>query len=283
MEKNVNLEEIFGSNNEYISGPNEEVVSIETITPEMARELLKTNTNNRRVKEVTLDRYARDMENGRWTFTGEPISITEDGVLGNGQTRLMACIKADKPFTTIVVRKLKSKAVRNTDVGAQRNVADALRIDGVQDSNILSSAARKMLVLESGKNETRIAYSFDEILEEITKSDREDYYKKVSKFAKEIYKEYKIIPISCISAAYVKLRLLGHSEEIIQDFFDQLSDRKEACGVIRSLRKRVSKVDGRSINAREKFQLLIRTWNEFAKGNYDAVILRNTSKIHDFI
>ncbi len=276
-------EDFFNSNSEKISGPDGEIISVETITPEIAEKLLILNTNNRRVKEVTLERYARDMKNGRWTFTGEPISITENGVLGNGQTRLMACIKSNTPFKTLVVQKLVTKAVRNTDAGAQRNVADVLKLDGIADSNILSATAKKMLVLESGKNGSKIAYSFDEILEEITKVDREDYYKEVSKFAKAIYKEYKVIPISCISASYIKLRLLGHSKELIQDFFDQLSDRKEACGVIRSLRKRVSKVDGRSITAREKFQLLIRTWNEFAKGNNNAVILRNTNKTVDFI
>lgn len=277
------LEEVFDSNKEHITGPNGEIITVETITPEMAEKLLILNTNNRRVKDVTLDRYARDMENGRWTFTGEPITITEEGVLGNGQTRLMACIKANTPFQTLVVRSLKSKAVRNTDAGAQRNVSDALKIDGVADSNVLSATAKKMLVLENEKNDAKIAYSYDEILEEITRSDREDYYKKVTKFAKEIYKEYKIIPVSCIAAAYVKLRLLGHPEAQIQDFFDQLSDRKEACSVVRSLRKRVSKVDGRSISVKEKFQLLIRTWNEYAKGNFDSIIYRNTSKIHHFI
>lgn len=277
------LEEVFDSNKEHITGPNGEIITVETITPEMAEKLLILNTNNRKVKEVTLDRYARDMENGRWTFTGEPITITEEGVLGNGQTRLMACIKANTPFQTLVVRKLKTKAVTNTDAGAQRSVSDSLKIDGVADSNILSATAKKILVMENEKNEAKIAYSFDEILEEITKYDRKDYYKKVSRFAKDIYREYKIIPMSCIAAAYIKLRLLGHSEELIQDFFDQLSDKKEACNVIRSLRKRVSKVDGRSINVKEKFQLLIRTWNEFAKGNHDAAIYRNTSKIHKFI
>ena len=277
------LEEVFDSNKEHITGPNGEIITVETITPEMAEKLLILNTNNRRVKDVTLDRYARDMENGRWTFTGEPITITEEGVLGNGQTRLMACIKANTPFQTLVVRSLKSKAVRNTDAGAQRNVSDALKIDGVADSNVLSATAKKMLVLENEKNDAKIAYSYDEILEEITRSDREDYYKKVTKFAKEIYKEYKIIPVSCIAAASVKLRLLGHPEAQIQDFFDQLSDRKEACSVVRSLRKRVSKVDGRSISVKEKFQLLIRTWNEYAKGNFDSIIYRNTSKIHHFI
>lgn len=41
-----------------------------TISPEVAVEMLGSNTANRRRKDIKIDRYARDMMNGSWRLTG---------------------------------------------------------------------------------------------------------------------------------------------------------------------------------------------------------------------
>lgn len=260
-----------------------EVISIEIITPEIAKELMKKNLNNRKMKEVTMDKYARDMKNGKWTFSGSSICISKEGILLDGQTRLQACIQSDTPFETIVVRECRDESKKNVDVGNSRTVADILQISGINNSNNLASTAKKILSMGVKKDSRRIAFSSDEIIEELTKEDRRDFYIQGNKFASDIFKEYRIIPKSCITAAYVKLCLLGHSGELIQEFFDQLSDQKPACGTVRSLRKRVSKVDGRSVSIHDKFILLIKAWNEFSKGNFDANIMPDMNKDVDFI
>ena len=68
-------------------------MKIETvlITPAMATELLKTNSNNRPVKEKRILKYAKDMLEGNWIAeTGETIKVLLNGKLGDGQHRLMA-------------------------------------------------------------------------------------------------------------------------------------------------------------------------------------------------
>lgn len=256
-----------------------EIVTIETITPEIAKLLLENNINNRTIKDRTVQRYARDMEKGSWKFNGDAIRIYSDGNLCDGQHRLMACLKANKAFETLVIRNIPVPVGITVDNGSSRSNADTLHFLGYSNGAVISSTAKKILSLEKGQ---KITFSPSEILEEISKDDRLTFYSEVTSFAEKIYKEYRIISKTNISAAYIKLRLLGYSIETIQDFFDQLSDQKEACGVIRSLRKRVNKVEGRSITQNEKYQLLVRCWNEYIKGNYDSVILRNTTKIVDF-
>ena len=59
-----------------------------TITPEIAREMLKKNTNNRPLSKRTLSRYVQLMKNGEWGITTDAIGFDVNGRLINGQHRL---------------------------------------------------------------------------------------------------------------------------------------------------------------------------------------------------
>lgn len=72
-----------------------------TITPNMAKQLLNYNNNNRELRENTVKRYAKDMSEGRFLNQSSTIGFYE-GKLTNGQHRLSACVKANVEFNTIV-------------------------------------------------------------------------------------------------------------------------------------------------------------------------------------
>jgi len=105
---------------------------VEVITPELATKWLERNENNRDVVQSTVDRYARDMRAGRWLMTGEPIHFGASGRLLNGQHRLWACLEAQVPFESLVVRGLVNEhdVMDVIDTGAKRTLASALQIHG---------------------------------------------------------------------------------------------------------------------------------------------------------
>lgn len=108
-------------------------VEVVEVTPELAAEWLKKNTDNyRSLKSAKSRRYARDMKNGRWRNTGDPIRFGEDGTLVDGQHRLQALIEAGKTYTFIVVSGLSPDDVDALDQGALRTSSDVLRRHGVQ-------------------------------------------------------------------------------------------------------------------------------------------------------
>src|SRR5262245_54107702 len=73
------------------------------ITPDLAQELLRQNENIRSIKQPVAMKYTADMLLDRWPLTGEPLIFDRDGKLRNGQHRLTACIRSDRPFVTLVV------------------------------------------------------------------------------------------------------------------------------------------------------------------------------------
>lgn len=114
--------------------------SVEEITPDMARELLERNQNNRRAKPGVIERIASDIKKGRWKLNGEAIIIAESGRLLDGQNRLNGCIKANMPIKSIVVRGAEEEVFDTLDSGASRTVSDVFKIRGEIHSATLANS-----------------------------------------------------------------------------------------------------------------------------------------------
>lgn len=132
------------------SGADPTDMALETITPEVAKTYLAMNIANRNLNRATVARYRRDMLNGRWRVTGDPIRFDTNGKLFDGQHRLAACIEAQKPFTTLVVRQLEPETVNVIDSGRGRRAHDVLALHHYTNSYLLASAARWLIVMRQG-------------------------------------------------------------------------------------------------------------------------------------
>lgn len=110
------------------------------ISPDQAAELMSRNTNNRRIKNRKIAQYMRDMMSGHWNADASDIKFDRDGVLLDGQNRLLACVEAGVPFPTFVRTGLDPTARDHVDTGAARSIADAFRMHEVADWNNAAAA-----------------------------------------------------------------------------------------------------------------------------------------------
>jgi hypothetical protein len=136
--------------------------SIETVTPELAQQWLGTNLRNRNLRPGGVAQYARDMESGRWRFTGEPIKFSVDGALLDGQHRLHAVFKSGVTLPMLVVRGLPAESQTFMDTGLKRTAPDALALMGEKQTSVLSSVAG-MVVNDGARMSRRVSHA--EILE----------------------------------------------------------------------------------------------------------------------
>jgi hypothetical protein len=105
----------------------------ELITPqEAAKSLERAYPLNRPVNYDVKEQYRRDIEDGNWLATGEPIIFDSDGYLANGHTRLTACIDAGKPFVTLVVHGVSPDSRIAMDDVRRRTFANNLHMTGHQ-------------------------------------------------------------------------------------------------------------------------------------------------------
>jgi len=115
------------------------VANFETITPLQAQEIIdKNNIDNRRVDYNTVNKYARCMLSDDWLVNGQTIVFDKNGVLRDGQHRLMACTSSDTPFVTLVVRGVDPSCFKTLDDLRKRTLRDTFSIMQEENHNLLS-------------------------------------------------------------------------------------------------------------------------------------------------
>lgn len=125
-----------------------------TITPQEAREWLDTkNSNNRPVSENAVSKYAQEMKDGRWRLNGQSIIFNKSGQLANGQHRLIACVRSNTPFETLVTWGVEDEAFDTIDDCNTRSLADVLHIKGEASSTLLAAGVRFLWEYATGQVE----------------------------------------------------------------------------------------------------------------------------------
>jgi len=129
---------------------------IMTITPQEAAPWLNTkNSKNRPISENAVAKYTQEMKDGRWRVNGQAIIFNKSGQLANGQHRLLACVRANTSFETVVVWGMEDDAFGTIDDCNTRSLADILHIEGESNSNLLSAGLRFLWMYVRGEIETQ--------------------------------------------------------------------------------------------------------------------------------
>lgn len=249
---------------------------IEWVTPATAAQYLAKNIeNNRKAKPTRIAGYARDIQNGRWLFTGEAIKFDIDGNLVDGQNRLFAIIKADTPAEVLVVRGLTPEAVYVLDSGMSRSGADALTIAGVADKadpKDLAATARLHLAWVQGDIPNAGAtggslptMTKPELIEYIGRHPRLDF---AARYGRTVYQHLRV-PISALAVAFEAFERIDLDDTA--EFFNRIRDGISAGNgdPFLTLSRRIvqDRQNGvRSILPATALFYLFRTWNAFRDG-----------------
>ena len=139
------------------------------ITPGVARHVLAhwRGHHNRHEKPAAIENYAADMSKpDGWMLNGSTIVFTDRHLLGDGQNRMIACVRANKPFTTFAVFGVPHEYFFSIDQGRVRGPADVLTIHGVPNANIVYPAVRWAELLANTKTiKRRRTFTPPQILE----------------------------------------------------------------------------------------------------------------------
>lgn len=130
--------------------PNSPTVKIIEVDPTTAESWLARNPNNRNVRKPVVDSYARDMVSGNWMLNGETIKFDTADRLIDGQHRLSAVVVADVTVPMVVMRGVDADVMDTVDVGAKRTYADALKLQGEENTTTLAAVVRRAVMWQKG-------------------------------------------------------------------------------------------------------------------------------------
>jgi len=105
--------------------------TVVTVTPDIAKKWLEGMVENQRhPSDRAVLKYSRAMIQGKWK-TAAPLSFNQDGKLIDGQHRLLAVIKANRPVEFVVLQGLASDSIEAIDMGVVRTSAHLARLQGL--------------------------------------------------------------------------------------------------------------------------------------------------------
>lgn len=134
--------------------------AIVEVQPDLAGKFLeRIGDVRRRPKPVHLASLTRDMERGKFVFTGEPIIVSAEGDTLDGQHRCKVCKETGKPFTCMIVFGVPRSSYKGMNVSAKRTGADTLLIGGHQYPVIQAATAKWLYRWQSGNFFSQIVLS----------------------------------------------------------------------------------------------------------------------------
>lgn len=257
-----------------------------TITPELATDFLRTDeekrsvfgTRNRRKDDRVVAQYAKAMENGEWVLNGEPIIVSKDDVILDGQHRLLACEKSGKPFITMLVWGIEPEAFETIGIGKARTAGDVMYIGNVEDANNMASIIARFFALCKGRT-TYPAQAGGVRLAELSKGRNAafDYYStntdscnRARVLARTCYGKRRFLTPSTIGAYALYLHeIKGHDYNVIESFFRQVFFGTDITNeTTLALRDKLykHKFEGRRYTSQELTAYIHKAWNAFVSG-----------------
>ena len=114
-----------------------------TMTPQWASQLLgQTKQRNRKFKRRHLERLTNTIQNGNWYITAQGIALDQDNNILDGQHRLAAVVRAEKPIQIMLGRNLDPGIFNVVDTGSTRTAGDALDILGSSKGKTVAAALK---------------------------------------------------------------------------------------------------------------------------------------------
>ncbi len=123
-------------------------VEFVNLTPALAKDLLDRNDGNRSIRQTKMLQFACDMIDGKWAMNGEPIIVSADGRLNDGQHRCLAAIEANTSIPVVIMFGIDRETRLTVDQGGARTAGDFLGMEGVQNAAAVAAIARLAIAFE---------------------------------------------------------------------------------------------------------------------------------------
>lgn len=234
------------------------------ITPAMAEDWLKTrNTRNRNISKKRVDAIARDIRAGHWRLSNITIAILENGVLGDGQHRLLAIVQANIPVVAFV--ETGWPLGTPFDDPRIRTFADNLGIDGEKSTVKLQAASDMLFRYAHGWSRGGATLTQDEMKEAL------NAFPSIRESAHFFAGAGPRLRVAAVSVAYTLARL-GYPDKA-DKFFGDLKDGEYLSkgSPVLALRNRILTATDWAAFTRNKhwllFNMIAKAWNAYVQGN----------------
>lgn len=206
-------------------------LSVETITPTRAEEILlhSANTRQRKLSPRRVETLVDAIRRGQWKTTHQPIALDASGVCFDGQHRLTAIAASGQSVDVLVAYDADPETFDVLDLRGTRTTGDSLHIAGYTNTLVLGSVVRLVLIYDKVKgtrtavdSRIRASVTSTDVLETL-ESDRGDHIAAAIAPAGAIARAVnRSGAVAAIAATLVHIREAGAPEDLVEQFVDDL-------------------------------------------------------------
>ena len=251
---------------------------VRTINKELATEMLKRNSQNRKLTNNHVTFLARQMKENKWYFDGQPIRFDIQGRLLDGQHRLNAVIESNTSHKFLIIRDLEPDSFQVMDTGRLRSAADTLSTLGIHYASDIASVVKTLKSFEKGSSfdRARIITNTD-VVNWYEKNQDIDVLIRRSEFLSNQFS--RVLSRSQITALMYFFNKLNveHSKTFLNKLCTGLDLKMDS--PIYLLRKKLveNKMSKLKLSTVHKYALIIKAWNYFRLNKKVTVIRWNNS------
>lgn len=196
-------------------------ITIEKITPDMAKKYLETNIkNNRSINISRVNEFIKIIKNGDFKTTNQGIAFDADGRLLDGQHRLLAIAESETPVDMVVARGVEKEALWAIDSGMRRSTSQYIGMMGsatYMRQNHVIAAVRMIYLISTNNSNHNISMNSKDIY------DWELKHPNITKTMADLRSMHNSISSGAVLSAYIVSLANGISVEQIFDFADVIS------------------------------------------------------------
>lgn len=235
---------------------------------------------NRPFSQARAEKYRDDILRGEWKLTHQGIALDRDGLLIDGQHRLVGLILAAEKqpgitIRTMVTYDLEPEAFDAVDIGTKRTVGDVLASHGEKSALHLSAAARLVIFYDSKRPPNEWAHA------QVTPEQALDLVRREPELREAVRwgtNHPLALPAAECASRHVILRACEETgRRFAREFFDAyrsgagLSVADPAL-TLRNLILAQAADRKRKRSGLEQFSLIIKAWNAEAAGKKQKVL-----------
>ena len=246
-------------------------MSLELITPEIAKKMLETNVENRSFKREPLNRA---LKKGEWAVNGASIVFSNDGILRDGQNRLKAVVDTGICIISVVIRGIEPTAQQTMDSGVKRQICDFLKMRGYKEAEKVSAIGCALLradtmgldsYFDKPSNNKFTAPEYLRFIEE----NYEERIKPIVRPTVELARSFKCLTTASVGVLSDKFREID--EDCFEDFYKQIRGVRKQCQPVQMLVRKLNEIDKKSKKETTTkgtiVVYLIKTWNAYMQGD----------------
>lgn len=249
-------------------------VSIETLTPSIAKEYLATSEGNRKINSSNIKKIRMAMENGTFHgLNGETIIFDENNHLADGHTRCTAATQVPGFKSNVfVIKGILPEDKLKIDKGMSRTPANDFQLAGIDNAALTSSIIIGYFLRCDGGDITGKCFrTREELLKEYNEDKK--LYIDVVNYVKQLCENQRNLSPKLIGSSIIYLiKVKRYPIERVKDFFNQvglLCADERRCAIVKWMNRTLNdhKEDSTKTNSvLFKNVLLTKTFNCWATG-----------------